>query len=716
MPKKVTVGLAILILGVLTSCSGRDDTSTNTPPKSTAMAWQEELPLTPGWLRDHLPENALAYQRLPNPFALFSAPKGSVLDAALGSEAHVRNVIAIRESLASNVLDKFDELNDPRLRLVVQHLRSPVEMAVLGPDDESVALAVLTAFNLDLSTHEEFEKLITEMVQDLPGAALEDGLDDDGFGALAGLPFAIVMHFDAASGRVLLMAGPAVSTDLLRARMAGLSAGGAHAMYAMQEDIDESGQGYFLWADPKNLMKLGQMFMPPDVWRQMHDSGLDQVDSMALGWGVANGKGRLRIAAVLPDVEARQFVPVVKNSPAIKSVGVPDAFFLLSVPTETYFARIEALLLPKAEPEEQQKWAEFKQSLQDELGLTLQELLGALGPEIIYIADDVGDYIAVRVRNDELWRKFTAAVSAKIERDIKTHQRRNGEIKHWSIPSMYSFADLPDDQEIGPLALLMGMDEHVYWTREGDFLFLSQIPQPLMDRMDRGANTDVGAWLRDSQRQDVAESVLAISARTNKLPRRLYYVYLELLQGLASLTKADYDPWSLPTAAQLDLPRTGAVGFSVNLGDPVLSMELLFENNPMEGMFSGSMTTVAVVGILAAIAIPAYQDYTLRAEVAGGLTAVARHKTMLAEFYGQNNRYPNADELTQLMPDDPIFGEFAIAVEPDTGTIVVSFDNEQLGEDAQLYFEADADQGHVEFLCTTNMSLKFVPKSCRDEY
>ncbi len=52
------------------------------------------------------------------------------------------------------------------------------------------------------------------------------------------------------------------------------------------------------------------------------------------------------------------------------------------------------------------------------------------------------------------------------------------------------------------------------------------------------------------------------------------------------------------------------------------------------------MIVVAIVGILAAIALPAYQDYTVRAKVSEGLARLAEAKTSVAEFYSAKGTFP----------------------------------------------------------------------------
>ncbi len=60
------------------------------------------------------------------------------------------------------------------------------------------------------------------------------------------------------------------------------------------------------------------------------------------------------------------------------------------------------------------------------------------------------------------------------------------------------------------------------------------------------------------------------------------------------------------------------------------------------------MIVIAIVGILAAIALPAYQDYTVRAKVSEAMVNLAEAKTTIAEFYSANNHFPEDASVAGL--------------------------------------------------------------------
>jgi type IV pilus assembly protein PilA len=163
----------------------------------------------------------------------------------------------------------------------------------------------------------------------------------------------------------------------------------------------------------------------------------------------------------------------------------------------------------------------------------------------------------------------------------------------------------------------------------------------------------------------------------SKMPRRTYEAYLGILQNLADVTDAKFDVWSMPTADQLALPEKGAVGFSVNLGEPYLSLDLTYENHPGELLLGGGgVGAVAVAGVLAAIAIPAYQDYTIRSQVTEGTVLAASVKAAVAESYAARGTLPR-DRRAAGLPPSPkeTSGKYVEAVDVSGGVITVTFGN-----------------------------------------
>ncbi len=86
------------------------------------------------------------------------------------------------------------------------------------------------------------------------------------------------------------------------------------------------------------------------------------------------------------------------------------------------------------------------------------------------------------------------------------------------------------------------------------------------------------------------------------------------------------------------------------------------------------MIVVAIIGILAAIAIPAYQDYTIRAQVSEGLMLAGDYKTGVAEYYAQTGAWAvNAAQATGVTTAGNKTGRYVSAVSVNTGTITVTY-------------------------------------------
>jgi len=81
------------------------------------------------------------------------------------------------------------------------------------------------------------------------------------------------------------------------------------------------------------------------------------------------------------------------------------------------------------------------------------------------------------------------------------------------------------------------------------------------------------------------------------------------------------------------------------------------------------MIVVAIIGILAAVALPAYQDYTIRAKVSELLLAASSARTSIAEKFQTD---PSAQASAGVGVTIPVVGKIATAAVDDGGTIVVT--------------------------------------------
>ena len=133
--------------------------------------------------------------------------------------------------------------------------------------------------------------------------------------------------------------------------------------------------------------------------------------SLAVGYGVAEGKSRLALVADLPRESGQDYLPTVRNSLDARAAGEPDALFQFSIPTAQEFARLEESILGSMAEADRPAWHEAKDEFTASIGVSIEEILAAVGPEVMLIFDSAGDYGAIRMRDEALWNSIVKRIS-----------------------------------------------------------------------------------------------------------------------------------------------------------------------------------------------------------------------------------------------------------------------------------------------------------------
>ncbi|HGG9663883.1 TPA: pilin [Neisseria meningitidis] len=114
------------------------------------------------------------------------------------------------------------------------------------------------------------------------------------------------------------------------------------------------------------------------------------------------------------------------------------------------------------------------------------------------------------------------------------------------------------------------------------------------------------------------------------------------------------------------------------------------------------MIVIAIVGILAAVALPAYQDYTARAQVSEAILLAEGQKSAVTEYYLNHGIWPGDNTSAGVASASDIKGKYVEKVEVANGVITAEMKSSGVNKEIQgkkLSLWAKRQAGSVKWFC-----------------
>ncbi|HEZ1532128.1 TPA: pilin [Neisseria meningitidis] len=147
------------------------------------------------------------------------------------------------------------------------------------------------------------------------------------------------------------------------------------------------------------------------------------------------------------------------------------------------------------------------------------------------------------------------------------------------------------------------------------------------------------------------------------------------------------------------------------------------------------MIVIAIVGILAAVALPAYQDYTARAQVSEAILLAEGQKSAVTEYYLNHGEWPGNNTSAGVATSSEIKGKYVKEVTVANGVVTATMLSSGVNKEIQgkkLSLWAKRQNGSVKWFCGQpvtragtddtvaadngkKIDTKHLPSTCRDD-
>ncbi len=143
------------------------------------------------------------------------------------------------------------------------------------------------------------------------------------------------------------------------------------------------------------------------------------------------------------------------------------------------------------------------------------------------------------------------------------------------------------------------------------------------------------------------------------------------------------------------------------------------------------MIVVAIIGILAAVAVPQYQDYTIRSQVSEGLNMTSELKAAVSDYYSTRGSMPSNNASAGLAANSSYTGNYVSGINVSSGAITVTFGNRvnaNISGQTLALSPGTNPANQIVWVCgrasapsgvsvatsgTTNLASRYLPTDCR---
>jgi len=403
-------------------------------------------------------------------------------------------------------------------------------------------------------------------------------------------PVQIHFDFDTATRVLNVIVGLEKELASLKTE---LSSSSEHGMKELEGAIDPGRHGLFIWQDNDKLADVLQKVDESYAsYLRLISNGSE--GETAFGWGTRDGHGHLGLVLKAPSPFITNFLTTGEDKISFASAGIPQRVFIFS--TQLLKTGLDLSL------------GMYKES---DKSAPIPELLGdvsqLLGGELLFVSDKAGSYAALRVGSPEKAEKLLKKL--KTEKYIDLDEFANESRKFFHVA--YKMGNFASEEKPTYPALQKYIQSmlstHTYISFEGDFMLIGNLPQVLYDRFRSDERMDVNDWISEAVGQQ-NQPLLSYIEKSSGNASAYYYSYLSLLQALGN--DLGVPIYKFPSASQIDFPDQSVYSATLQFKNNLLFFDTYFENSPFDILINGNpMTAALLVGVAAAVGIPAFAEY-----------------------------------------------------------------------------------------------------------